>query len=325
MNKFNVLLFQDIHPAGKKILQGKADIVIAESLEESHLVKQVVDVDAIVVRSNAKLTRRIMEAAPRLKVVGRHGVGVENIDLDAATEMGIWVASTPNANNQSVAEHFFGLAIMMIRMMKESNVLLHEGRWQERHHYIGHEIQGKTLGILGFGRVGKTIGRIGFKGFDMRILYHDLLRFEVVERELHAMKVGLEEVMAQSDFISINLPLTPETKGMVGSRELTLMKPTAYILNLARGPIWDEQAVEKVLRERKIAGAGSDVYEVEPAAKDHPLLALDNFVGTPHMAAHTEEALEKMSLVAQDIVRVLDGKEPLYPVNRPVRRKKAGS
>jgi D-3-phosphoglycerate dehydrogenase len=261
----------------------------------------------------------MMEAAPRLRVVGRHGVGVENVDLEAATEKGIWVVNTPDANDISVAEHFFGLALMLSKMLKKGEMALREGRWEARYQYIGNELHGKTLGILGFGRIGKAVGRIGHKGFNMKVFYYDALRYEEVEKEIVAVKTNLEEVMSGSDFISINLPMLPVTKGLIGEREFGMMRPTAYIINLARGPIWDEKALYKVLKEGKIAGAGADVFEVEPAAKDHPLLQLENFIGTPHSAAHTEEALKRMSLVAVDILRVLEGKEPVYPVNRPKR------
>jgi D-3-phosphoglycerate dehydrogenase / 2-oxoglutarate reductase len=135
--------------------------------------------------------------------------------------------------------------------------------------------------------------------------------------------VTLDELLSKSDFVSINLPMLPETKGLIGEREFGLLKPTAYIINLARGSIWNEKALCRVLKERKIAGAGSDVFEVEPATKDHPLFQLENFIGTPHMAAHTDEALRRMSRVAVDIVRVLEGKKPVYPVN-PVVGKKTG-
>ena len=158
---------------------------------------------------------------------------------------------------------------------------------------------------------------MGHKGFEMKILYYDTIRSEEVEEEIKARKVGLDELFSKSDFVSINLPMLPETKGLVGEREFGLLKPTAYVINLARGPIWDEKALYHVLKERKIAGAGSDVFEVEPATKDHPLFQLENFIGTPHMAAHTEEALRRMSRVAVDIIRVLEGKKPVYPVNRP--------
>jgi D-3-phosphoglycerate dehydrogenase len=228
--------------------------------------------------------------------------------------------NTPDANDNSVAEHFFGLALMLSKMLKKGDIAMHEGRWQARYEYIGRELNGKTLGILGFGRIGKTIGRIGRKGFGMKILYYDAIRYEEVEKEISAVKLSLDHVLSQSDFVSINLPMLPETKALIGAREISLMKRTAYLLNLARGPIWDEKAVEAALKEAKIAGAASDVFEVEPAAQEHPLLKLENFIATPHMAAHTQEALGRMSRVAEDIIRVLEGKEPLHPVNRPAKK-----
>ncbi len=319
MKTFKVLLYEDMREEGKKLLQEKAEVLLAKSLEEASLIEQAKEVDGIVIRANGKVTRRMMEAAPRLKVIGRHGVGVENIDLEAATEKGIWVVNTPDANDLSVAEHFFGLALMLSKMLKKGDLALREGRWEARYQYIGRELHGKTLGILGFGRIGKSIGRIGYYGFRMKILYYDALRFEEVEKEIGAVKASLEEILSQSDLISVNLPLVPGTKGLIGERELKMMKPTAYILNLARGPIWDEKALYRVLKEGRIAGAAADVFEVEPASKDHPLLELENFIGTPHMAAHTEEALKRMSLVAEDVLRVLEGKEPVHPVNRPKR------
>lgn len=319
MKTFKVLLYEDMREEGKKLLQEKAEVFLAKSLEEASLIEQVKEVDGIVIRANGKVTRRMMEVAPRLKVIGRHGVGVENIDLEAATEKGIWVVNTPDANDLSVAEHFFGLALMLSKMLKKGDLALREGRWEARYQYIGRELHGKTLGILGFGRIGKSIGRIGYYGFRMKILYYDALRFEEVEKEIGAVKASLEEILSQSDLISVNLPLVPGTKGLIGERELRMMKPTAYILNLARGPIWDEKALYRVLKEGRIAGAAADVFEVEPASKDHPLLELENFIGTPHMAAHTEEALKRMSLVAEDVLRVLEGKEPVHPVNRPKR------
>ena len=317
MKKYKVLLYEDIHEEGKAILKDKTDLFFTKNLEESYLIQQAKEIDGIIVRANGKVTRKMMEAAPKLKVIGRHGVGVENIDLEAATERGIWVVNTPDANDISVAEHFFGVALMLSKMLKKGDLSLREGRWEARYQYIGKELHGKTLGILGFGRIGKAVGRIGHNGFNMRVLYYDTVKYEGIEKEIKAEQVGLEEILSQSDFISINLPMVPATKGLIGEKNFNLMKPTAYIINLARGPIWDEKALYKILKEGRIAGAASDVFEVEPAAKDHPLLQLENFIGTPHSAAHTEEALKRMSLVAVDILRVLEGKEPVYPVNRP--------
>jgi len=321
MKNFKILLYEDMHETGKALLKEKAEIFFAQSLEEDSLIKEVKEVNGIIIRANGKVTRKIMASAPKLKVVGRHGVGVENIDLEAATEKGIWVVNTPDANDISVAEHFFGLALILSKMLKKADIALREGRWGARYEYTGNELHGKTLGILGFGRIGKAVGRIGHKGFDMKVLYYDALRYEETEKELKAMKVSLKEVLSESDYISINLPMLPETKGLLGKKEFGLMKPSAFIINLARGPIWDEKVLYRVLKEKRIAGAGSDVYEVEPAAKGHPLFDLENFVGTPHMAAHTEEALRRMSLVAEDVIRVLEGKAPLNPVNRPKLKK----
>jgi len=316
MKRFAILLYEDMHEAGKATLREKAEILFANSLEESSLIKEVREVDGIIVRANGKVSRKMMEVAPKLKVIGRHGVGMENIDLEAATEKGIWVVNTPDANDISVAEHFFGLALILSKMLKKADVALREGRFEVRYQYIGKELHGKTLGIIGFGRIGRAVGRIGHNGFNMKVLYYDAIRYEEVEKEIKAKKVSLEEVLSQSDYISINLPLLPATKGLLREYEFELMKPSAYIINLARGPIWDEKALYAVLKEGKIAGAGSDVYEVEPATKDHPLFQLENFIGTPHMASHTDEALRRMSLVAEDVVRVLNGKTPLHPVNQ---------
>jgi D-3-phosphoglycerate dehydrogenase len=317
MKNFKILLYEDMHETGKALLREKAEILFAKSLDEASLIKEVKEVDGIVIRANGKVTRKMMESAPRLKVIGRHGVGVENIDLEAATEKGIWVVNTPDANDISVAEHFFGLALMLSKMLKKADIALREGRFEARYQYIGRELHGKTLGILGFGRIGRAVGRMGHKGFAMRVLYYDAVRYEEMEKEIEAEKVSLEELLTRSDYASINLPMVPSTKLLLREREFALMKPSAYIINLARGPIWDEKALYTALKEGKIAGAASDVYEVEPATKEHPLLELENFVGTPHMAAHTEEALRRMSLVAEDVIRVLEGKIPVHPVNKP--------
>jgi D-3-phosphoglycerate dehydrogenase len=317
MKSFKVLLYEEMHEAGKALLRKKGEILFARSLDEASLLPEVKEVDGVIIRANGKMTRKLMESAPRLKVIGRHGVGVENIDLEAATEKGVWVVNTPDANDISVAEHFFGLALILSKMLRKADIALREGRFGARYEYIGRELHGKTLGILGFGRIGRAVGRIGHRGFDMKVLYYDAIRYEEVEKEIDAEKVSLEDLLTRSDFISINLPMLPATQGLLGEREFGLMKRSAFVLNLARGPIWDEKALYQVLKDGKIAGAASDVYEVEPASKGHPLFELENFAGTPHMAAHTEEALRRMSMVAEDVIRVLEGKVPMHPVNQP--------
>jgi D-3-phosphoglycerate dehydrogenase len=194
MKKFSILLYEDMHEEGKGILGEKGEIIFAERLDEAYLVDRVREMDGIIIRANGKVNRILMDSAPKLKVIGRHGVGVENIDLEAATEKGIWVVNTPDANDISVAEHFFGLAVMLSKSLKKADLALREGRWEARYQYIGRELHGKTLGIFGFGRIGRAIGRIGYKGFDMRVLYYDAIRYEEVEKEIKAVKASLEEV-----------------------------------------------------------------------------------------------------------------------------------
>jgi D-3-phosphoglycerate dehydrogenase len=320
MKPFKVMLYEDMHEAGKALLRERAEVFFATSYEEASLINEAKEMDGLIIRANGKVSRKLIESAPRLKVIGRHGVGVETIDIEAATEKGIWVVNTPDANDISVAEYFFGLALMLSKMLRKGEKALREDRWEARYQYIGNELHGKTLGILGFGRIGRATGRIGYRGFDMKVLYYDVIRYEDMGKEIGATPATPEEVLAQSDFISINLPMTPQTKGFVGQRELGMMKPTAFILNLARGLLWDEKALYQALKEGKIAGAGSDVFEVEPAPPKHPLLDLENFIATPHMSAHTDEALKRMSLVTEDVIQVLEGKVPVHPVNNPKAR-----
>ena len=313
-----VLIYEPVHREGTRLLEGKCEVVYPESLEEAHLLTLAGDIDGIFIRANGTVSRRLIEAAPRLKVIGRHGVGVENIDLMAARENGVTVVYAPTANAHSVAEHFMGLALMLACKIRAADRALRTGHWKARLELIGRELYGKILGVVGFGRIGQQTARICRKGFSMSVLYHDVLDFPEVEKELDARRVPLEQLCAEADFISLNLVLLPQTRGLINADLLKLMKPTAFLVNMARGPVWNEADVVRALRENWIAGVGSDVFEVEPASPDNPLFEMDNFVGTPHMAAHTEEALIKMSLVARDILRVIEGQEPEFPVPEEV-------
>jgi len=312
--KYKILIYEKMHLEGTRLLQEKCEVVYADSLQEDQLVKQARDADAIIIRANGSVSRRIIESAPRLKVIGRHGVGMDNIDLSAAREKGITVVYTPTANAESVAEHFVGLAIMLAKKMRTADSALRAGNFQARYELIGTELFGKTLGVLGFGRVGQQTARICRNGFQMSVLYHDIMDFPKVEAELNARRVPMKQIFTEADFISINLPLLPQTEGLINAELLKLMKPTAFLINMARGSVWNEADVVRALRENWIAGVGSDVFEVEPASPDNPLFGMDNFVGTPHMAAHTEEALIRMSMVARDILKVLEGQQPEFPI-----------
>jgi D-3-phosphoglycerate dehydrogenase len=311
--KFKVLLYESMHQAGTALLEEKCHVIYARSYDENVLIDQVADVDAIIIRANGAVTEKIIEAASKLKIIGRHGVGLDAIDLAAAKKRGVKVVYTPQANKESVAEHFVALALMLAKKIRLADIALRDCNWQARYELIGTELRGKILGVLGFGRIGQQTARICHFGFGMPIVYYDPLGYPEAEKELDAMQVDEKTLFAKADFISINMPLLPQTQHFVYAKLLELMKPTAFILNMARGPVWNEADVVKALQENWIAGAGSDVYEVEPVTADNPLLKLDNFVGTPHMSAHTEEAMIRMSMVARDVLCVLEGKDPEYP------------
>ncbi len=313
-----ILLYEPIHPAGTKLLQEKCELLYADSLDEARILELAAGVSGILIRFNGKVTRKIMEAAPELRVIGRHGVGLENVDLQSAKEKGIQVVYTPQANAVSVAEHFLGLALALAKHIPEADRATREGRWHVRHELVSRELTGKTLGVLGLGRIGLQTARLCRMGLDMKVLYFDVREFPELERSLGARRVGIRELFSESDLVAIHLPLVPQTHHLVNRDLLRLMKPTAYIVNLARGPIWKEQDLLEALQEGWIAGAASDVFEEEPPPADHPLLKLKNFLATPHSAAHTEESLIRMSLVAADILRVLEGKPPEFPVPEEV-------
>ena len=312
-DKFKVLLYESMHQEGTALLEEKCDLIYARSYDEKELIDQVADVDAIVIRANGAVTRNIIEAAPNLKVIGRHGVGLDAIDLAAAEQRGISVVYTPQANKESVAEHFVALALMLAKKIRLADIALRETNWQARYELIGTELRGKTLGVLGFGRIGQQTARICRFGFDMRVLYYDPMEFPEAENELGALRVDKEALFKEADFISINMPLLPQTQHFVNADLLNLVKPRSILINMARGPVWNEADVAAALQENRLAGAGSDVYEVEPVSAENPLLKQENFVGTPHMSAHTEEAMIRMSMVAKDVLCVLEDKNPEYP------------
>ena len=310
-----ILLYEQMHSEGTNLLAKKCDLVYAESFEEEKLIEQASEAAGILIRANGAVSRTIIEASPKLKVVGRHGVGLDAIDLEAAKEHGVRVVYTPVANMESVAEHFVGLALILAKKMRLADIEMRAGNWQARYELIGTELRDKILGVMGFGRIGQQTARICHGGFNMKVLYHDVIDFPDAEKELNATRVAPESLFAQSDFISINLPLIPSTRHMVNEDLIGHMKPTAFLINMARGPIWKEDDVVKALEEKRIMGVGSDVYETEPPPDDHPLFKMDSFAGTPHMSAHTEEAMIRMSLVAKDMIAVLEDREPEFPVN----------
>ena len=302
-----------MHSEGTQLLKGKCDLVYADSLAEKDLMVQASDVDGIIIRANGTVSRALIESTPCLKVIGRHGVGLDAIDLKAAKERGVKVVYTPAGNAESVAEHFVCLALMLAKKVRLADMALRAGHWKARYELIGTELHGKTLGIMGFGRIGRQTACICQNGFAMKVLYHDVVDYSGHENGLRATRVDAEALFSDSDFISINLPLSTATRHAINADLLRLMKPTAFLINMARGPVWKEEDMVRALREKWIAGGGSDVYEEEPASPDNPLFKMDNFVGTPHMSAHTEESMIRMSMVARDVLAVLEGREPQFP------------
>jgi D-3-phosphoglycerate dehydrogenase len=314
MKPYRVLLYEDMHAAGIEVLAEKADLVMARSLDEDILIEQVRDVDAIVIRANGAVTARLMDAAPKLKVVGRHGVGVDAIDLQAAKARGIVVCNTPDANLESVAEQAVGFMLAISKQILRADTALRQSRWNVRYEYIGQELFRRTLGLVGMGRIGSRVAEICHLAFQMPVLYYDVVAYPDLEEKLHAKKVSLEEVLEQADYVSLHVPLLPSTKGLIGKDQLARMKPGAILINTARGGVVDETALIEALDSGHLGGAGLDVFATEPTPADNPLFNSEKVVLTPHMAAHTDDALKAMSMVAQDIIRVLEGQEPVYRV-----------
>ncbi|HSR32078.1 MAG TPA: NAD(P)-dependent oxidoreductase, partial [Anaerolineae bacterium] len=224
------------------------------------------------------------------------------------------VVNTPDANTQSVAEHCLGLMLAVASQIVRADKATRRGEWHVRYEYIGTELQGKTLGLVGFGRIGQRTATMCQLALQMPILYFDQVDYRDVETELGARRVSLDELLSTADVVSLHVPLLPATRGLIGDAELRRMKQSAFLINTARGPVVDQAALVRALQERWIAGAGLDVHDPEPLPASSPLLALQNVVVTPHMASHTDEALLRMALVVEDILAVLEGREPRYPV-----------
>ncbi len=293
-----------------------ADVDVRTGLSPEELRAIVGDYEAVVVRSETKITREIISAASKLQVVGRAGVGVDNIDLEAATERGIVVVNAPTGNTISAAEHAIALMLAHARNIPQAHASLRSGKW-ERARFGGVEVRGKTLGIIGLGQVGSEVARRA-RGLEMRVIAHDPFVPEDRARAIGAELVSMQSLLSESDFISIHTTLSEGTKKLLGEAELRSMKSTARVINTARGGIVDEAALETALREGWIAGAALDVFETEPIMV-HPLFESDKIVVTPHLGASTAEAQERVAVdVAEQIMAVLNGEPARYAVNAPM-------
>ena len=307
-----VLVRERISEAGVDLLRSRFDVDVDA---ESALEEIIGDYDAIVVRSATQVTADLIERAPRLKVIGRAGVGVDNVDVEAATRRGIIVANAPESTVVSAAEHTIGLLVALARNIPQAHAALKQGRW-ERSAYGGIELAGKTLGVLGFGRIGQQVARRAL-GLGMRVVAYDPYVASERFRELGAEGVGTpEDVYAVADFVTLHLPLTAETRGSVGAAAFEAMQPGVRIVNAARGELLDEGALLAALRSGKVAGAALDVFGSEPYSG--PLLELDNVVVTPHLAASTGEAQDRAGvIVAEQVAAALEGGLVTNAVNIP--------
>lgn len=271
-----------------------------------------------VISRKGKITRVHMEESHGgLKIIARTGVGVDpsRVDLAAAKQYKIWVTNMPGSNAVSVAELVFGQMIALARHTHEANRAVKENRWGDYLNYLGTELAGKTLGIIGMGNIGARVA-LRARAFDMSLIVYDPYIPESHVTALGGRWLSLDELLGESDFLTVHCPLNDETERMIAARELALMKPSAYLINAARGGIIDEQALLAVLRECKIAGAALDVIESEPPRKNHPLFSLGNVLWTPHLGAVTLEASARGEWgAAQEVIRVLEGKRPKNPVN----------
>ena len=312
-----VLVCDSIAEDGVQILRkGGADVDVKTGLSPDELKKTIDGYDALVVRSQTKITADILQAASRLQVIGRAGVGVDNIDVDAATEKGVVVVNAPTGNTTSAAEHAIALLFSLSRHIPEAQASLKSGKW-ERSKFLGLEVRGKTLGIIGLGQVGSEVARRA-RGLEMNVIAFDPFVAEERARALGADLVPMDQLLADSDFITVHTTLSEGTKKLIGDEELRKMKPSARIINTARGGIIDEAALVKAIEEDRIAGAAIDVFEQEPVT-EHPLFGLDRVVVTPHLGASTAEAQERVAIdVADQVLAVLGGEPARWAVNAPL-------
>jgi D-3-phosphoglycerate dehydrogenase len=315
MAKPVVLLYEPIHEKAMALLDEQAEVRMAESLAPEDLIREVADVQGIIIRANGQISREVMQAAPNLKVVARHGTGVEAIDHEAAAELGVVVVNTPEANVESVAEQCLAFMIVLGKRLLESDAAIRAGDWEARYRLIGTELMGKTLGLVGFGRIGQRVAELCHTALSMPIQYSDVVQYSEAGRALGATKISLEELLGSADFVSLHVPLLDETRGLIGAAELRSMRSTAFLINTSRGAVVDQDALVRALEEGWIRGAGLDVYDPEPLPTDSPLLAMDNVVLSPHMASHTDEALYRMAMVIDDVLAVIRGEQPKYPVS----------
>ncbi len=315
MSRPRILVADPLADHGLARLRESAEVEVRTKQPEAALVEAVRGFDALVVRSETRVTAAVLEAGTALKVVGRAGVGVDNIDLATATRKGILVVNAPRGNIVAAAEHAVGLLFALARNIPQADASVRRGEWQ-RAKYVGVEVRGKTLGIVGLGNIGSEVAKRA-QGLEMEVVAYDPAVPPERAEQFNVELVGLEELFGRSDFISIHAPLVDGTRNLIDARVLGLARPGARLVNAARGGIVDETALYRALVDGPLAGAAADVFVEEPVG-ENPLLTLPNFIATPHIAASTVEAQSSVAFdVAEEVLSVLRGELPRYAVNAP--------
>lgn len=324
MAKFKVLVtdyeYKTLEYEEKVLAEIDAELLKAQCKTEEEVIEAAKEVDALLVQY-APIGRKVFAALPRLKAVARYGVGLDVIDLEAATEHGVYVVNVPDYCEDEVSDHTLALLMACTRKVVLLNNDVKGGNWDFNISKPIFRLRGKTLGIVGFGKIPRKLAEKA-KVFGLEIFVYDPFVNKEVEEEYGVKLLELDELMKRADFVSIHVPLNKNTRHMISTHEFELMKESAFIINTARGPVIDEKALINALKDNKIAGAALDVIEEEPIAKDSSLLEMDNVIITPHVAWYSEEAqVELQTKAAQGVADVLLGKEPKYLVNKEVLNK----
>jgi len=330
MPKPKVYVTRDMPERGLRKIKEKFDAEVWPEYApppKKLIIKKAAKVDALATLLSDKIDAEVFDAAPKLKIVAQMAVGFDNIDLAEATKRGIYVTNTPGVLTETTADFAWTLLMAVARRVAEGDRYVRTGKWKVGWHPMmlqGRDIYGATLGIVGLGRIGCAIA-LRAKGFNMKVLYNDVIRRPDFEKEYGIEFVEMDYLFKNADFITVNVPLMKETFHLVNEQKLKMMKKTAYIINNARGPVVDEKALYKALKEGWIAGAGLDVFEQEPTPMDNPLLKLDNVVVAPHISSASFETRARMAeMVADNLIAFFEGKTPPNLVNADVAKAKKG-
>lgn len=315
---YKILISDSLSKEAVDILQKEKDLKVDVNtkLTPDELKKVIKDYDGLLVRSSTKVTKDVINSADKLKIIGRAGVGLDNVDIDAASKKGVIVVNTPGGNTISTAEHTFSMMLALSRSIPQADLSIKKGEW-ERKKFMGVELYGKTLGIVGLGRIGTEVAKRALS-FDMKVVAYDpYLSFEKA-KDLGIESVDLEGLLKQSDYITVHTPLTEDTKHVISDKQFEIMKKGVRVINCARGGIIDEAALMKAIESGKVSGAALDVYEEEPPVKDSKLLKSDKLVLTPHLGASTEEAQVNVAIDIANTARdILLGRCIRNAVNMP--------